>query len=74
MGTVTNQILAILFVVISTAATFLMFYLWGFPFDKEKLRSTAPRGLMLLHRLLGYGYLAIYVYLMWQMLPRMWSY
>jgi len=42
MGTVTNQILAILFVVISTAATFLMFYLWGFPFDKEKLRSTAP--------------------------------
>ena len=29
---------------------------------------------MLLHRLLGYGYLAIYVYLMWQMLPRMWSY
>jgi mono/diheme cytochrome c family protein len=74
MDTATNQILAILFVVISTAATFLMFYLWGFPYDKEKRKSEAPPHLMLLHRLLGYVYLAIYVYLMWQMLPRMWSY
>jgi mono/diheme cytochrome c family protein len=74
MDTVTNQILAILFVVISTAATFLMFHLWGFTFDKAKLKSEAPPRLMLLHRLLGYGYLVIYVLLMWQMLPRILSY
>lgn len=69
-----NQMFAILFVALATAATFLMYYLWGFPFDKEKLRSTAPRPLLILHRALGYLYLAIYLAMMWQMVPRMWSY
>ena len=74
MGLIGNQAFAIAFVVLATAATFLMYYLWGFPFDKEKLRSSAPRPLMLLHRGLGYLYLIIYVFMMWQMVPRMWSY
>lgn len=74
MGTLSNQTLGVLFLATSTASTVLMYYLWGFPFDKERLKSEAPRSLMLLHRMLGYVYVAIYIYLMWQMVPRMWSY
>jgi mono/diheme cytochrome c family protein len=70
----TNQILALLFVVVGTVATLLMYHLWGFPFDKETLRSEAPPRRLLLHRLLGYAYLALYIALMWNMVPRMWSY
>jgi hypothetical protein len=51
-----------------------MYYLWGFPFDHDKLKSSAPPRLMLLHRILGYGYAAIYVILMTQMVPRLWQY
>ena len=69
-----NQVFAIVFVVLATAATFLMYYLWGFPFNKEKLQSEAPRPLLILHRVLGYLYVAIYLYMMWQMVPRMWTY
>ena len=74
MDTFGNAILGLVFLLLSAASTFLMFYLWGFPFDHEKLKSTAPPRLMLLHRLIGYTYAAIYIYLMAQMLPRLWSY
>ena len=74
MGPLTNELLGILFVALAVASTFLMFHLWGFPFDKQKLKSEAPRPLMLTHRVLGYLYLVIYVYLMIQMVPRLWTY
>ncbi len=74
MGPVINQLFGLAFVFVAAASTVLMFYLWGFPFDKEGLRSNAPRGLMRLHRWLGYAFLAIYLVLMWQMVPRMWRY
>ncbi|MBI3195845.1 MAG: hypothetical protein HYZ34_15460 [Ignavibacteriae bacterium] len=74
MDTLGNAILGLVFLAFSAASTFLMFYLWGFPFDHEKLKSTAPTRLMLLHRFIGYTYAAIYLYLMAQMLPRLWSY
>ncbi len=74
MELIGNQILGVVFVVISAASTFLMFHLWGFPFDKEKLRSSAPPSLMRLHRVLGYVYLIIYLVLMWHMVPRLWTY
>ena len=51
-----------------------MYKLWGYPFDHEKLRSTAPPKLMLIHRLIGYTYAAIYILLMTQMMPRLWMY
>jgi len=74
MDTLGNAILGMLFLLLSASGTFLMFKLWGYPFDHEKLKSSAPPKLMLLHRLIGYAYAAIYVYLMTQMLPRLWSY
>jgi len=63
-----------MFLSLGTGATFLMFKLWGYPFDHEKLKSAAPPRLMLLHRLIGYAYIGIYLYLMIQMVPRLWSY
>ena len=74
MGTMENTILGIAFWVIGLANTLLMFKLWGYPFDHERLASSAPRSLMLLHRGLGYVFLAIYIYLMVQMVPRLWAY
>ncbi|TWU28407.1 hypothetical protein [Bythopirellula polymerisocia] len=69
-----NSILGVAFLVVGTGATFLMYHLWGYPFDKEKLRSSAPRWLTNVHRALGYIYLSIYVVLMVQMVPRVWQY
>src|SRR5579862_8560278 len=74
MSALTNTILGLVFLVAGIAATFLMYHLWGYPFDHEKLKSSAPPRLMLLHRALGYVYVAIYVLLMTQMVPRLWRY
>ncbi|TAK67112.1 MAG: hypothetical protein EPO24_00885 [Bacteroidetes bacterium] len=74
MDTLGNAILGIVFLALSAAGTFLMFHLWGYPFDHAKLKSSAPPRLMLLHRFIGYAYGVIYVYMMMQMVPRLWSY
>ncbi len=63
MGTLGNVVLGLAFWVVGFANTLLMFKLWGYPFDHEKMASAAPRPLMLLHRALGYVFLGIYVYL-----------
>lgn len=69
-----NTVLGIVFLVSGAAATFLMYHLWGYPYDKEKHESSAPQSLVFIHRFLGYIYIGIYVYLMIQMVPRMWMY
>ncbi len=74
MGTLENTILGVAFWAIGLVNTLLMFKLWGYSFDHERLVSSAPRSLMLLHRALGYVFVAIYVVLMLQMVPRLWSY
>ena len=74
MDTFGNAILGLVFLLLSAAGTFLMFHLWKYPFDHEKLRSSAPRGPVRLHHFIGYGYAIIYIYLMTQMLPRLWTY
>jgi cytochrome c5 len=66
--------LGILFVVIGFAAMFLMYHLWGYPFDKLTKTSSAPKWAMLFHRVLGYAFLVIYILLMWKMVPRLWQY
>ena len=53
MGTLENTFLGIAFWVVGLANILLMFKLWGYPFDHERLVSSAPRSLMLLHRVLG---------------------
>lgn len=74
MGTLGNAILGLIFWILGVANILLMFKLWGYPFDHERMLSAAPRPLMLLHRAIGYAFLAIYLYLMSQMVPRMWQY
>ena len=74
MSSVVNVCLAVMFVVLAFAATFLMYHLWGYPFNAKEHRSTAPAWAMRLHRLMGWAFVAIYIYLMIQMVPRMWTY
>src|SRR5438270_764603 len=74
MNVVTSAILGLIFLGLSIASTFLMYYLWGFPFDRATHKSEAPRGLMRLHRAIGYTYGLLYLVMMAQMAPRMWQY
>ncbi len=74
MGASANAIFGVVFLLLALFLTFLMYYLWGFEFDKKKQVSSAPKPLMTLHRVLGYVFVAIYVFLMWDMVPRLWSY
>lgn len=69
-----NTLFGTAFILLALFLTFLMFYLWKFPFDHDKHQSSAPRSLMNTHRLFGYVYVGIYIYLMWDMVPRLWSY
>jgi mono/diheme cytochrome c family protein len=66
--------LGLLFLLTAFAAVFLMFHLWGYPFDKATRTSAAPPSLMRLHRVLGWSYAIIYVVMMWEMVPRLWEY
>ena len=74
MSTSTSAILGLIFLGLANASVFLMFKLWGYPFDKETHKSEAPPALMLLHRLIGYAYAILYVFMMWHMVPRLWNY
>jgi hypothetical protein len=64
----------IVFLLLGFAATFLMYHLWGYPFDKATRTSGAPRWAMYLHRILGYMFAAVYVLIMMHMVPRLWEY
>ncbi len=74
MSTSTSAILGLIFLGLANASVFLMFKLWGYPFDKETHKSEAPRSLVLLHRCLGYAYAILYIFMMWHMIPRLWNY
>src|SRR5688572_23680179 len=74
MSTGANAVLGISFAVVGLAAMFLMYHLWGYPFDKATRTSAAPRWAMRLHRVLGWLFVLIYVVLMIQMVPRLWRY
>lgn len=72
--TLLNSALGVLFVLIALVLTFLMFRAWRYPFDHQRLKSAAPVWMIRLHRVLGVAYVLIYVYLMWEMIPRLWDY
>ena len=74
MNIVSNAVLGLVFLGLGIAVTFLMFYLWGFPFDKATRKSEAPKSLMRVHRVLGYAYLLVYIIMMVRMVPRIWQY
>lgn len=66
--------LGVAFVVLGFGAMFLMYHLWGYPYDKATRTSAAPRWAMYLHRVLGYLFALVYVLLMIEMVPRLWQY
>jgi cytochrome c5 len=74
METWLNVLLGLTFLALGVTNMLLMFRLWGYPFDHTTNKSTAPPRLMRIHRLTGYAFLAIYIFLMTQMLPRIWHY
>ena len=74
MNAAINSVLGTLFLILAFATVFLMYRLWGYPFDKLARKSAAPPGLMRLHRVMGVAYLLIYIVLMTQMVPRLWTY
>lgn len=74
MSSSLSAIFGLVFLGLANASVFLMFKLWGYPFDKETRKSEAPRPLMLLHRFLGYAYALLYIFMMWYMVPRLWNY
>lgn len=69
-----TALLGVVFVVVGLAAMFLMYHLWGYPFDKATRTSSAPRWAMWTHRLLGYLFALIYIVMMVKMVPRLWEY
>ncbi len=74
MGAIGNQVLGLIFLAVAVLQVVIGFYAWGYPYDHEIYRSKAPKPIVWTHRLLGYFYIAIYIYLMSQMVPRMWTY
>ena len=74
MSTGTSTILGLVFLGLGNASVFLMYKLWGYPFDHETRTSAAPKSLMFIHRAIGYAYLILYIFMMWYMVPRLWNY
>ncbi len=74
MSIATSAILGIIFLGLGNASVFLMYKLWGYPFDHETRTSAAPKSLMFVHRAIGYAYLILYIFMMWHMVPRLWNY
>ena len=74
MSTATSTIFGLVFLVLGNASVFLMYKLWGYPFDHETRTSEAPKSLMFVHRAIGYAYLILYIFMMWHMVPRLWNY
>ncbi|MBL4636695.1 MAG: cytochrome c [Kofleriaceae bacterium] len=70
----TTSLLGIVFLGLSFAATFLMFHLWGYEYDEVNKKSSAPQWKMNIHRGIGFAYVAIYIIMMTEMVPRLWEY
>ena len=67
--------LGIAFVLLAIAAVLLQAWLWNPKYwDPIAKKSHAPPFWMKVHRGVGYAYAAIYVVMMWHMVPRFWNY
>ena len=80
MSTTGSMWLGIAVVALGVAATVLQAWLWRFPMVPDpggpdpNGRSTAPRGWTHVHRAMGVAFVAIYVVMMVEMVPRLWEY
>jgi cytochrome c5 len=70
-----NTIFGLLFVVLAIVAVLLQAWLWGPKFwDDIGKKTRAPKAWLWVHRVVGYAFAIIYVFMMWQMVPRLWHY
>jgi mono/diheme cytochrome c family protein len=69
-----TAVLGVVFLALGLLATYLMFHLWGYPYDSERRRSSAPQWKMNIHRVVGAGYILVYIVMMAEMVPRLWTY
>ncbi len=75
MSTTLSMWLGIAFLALAIIAVLLQAWLWGPKFwNEERKKTEAPKFWLRMHALAGYGYGAIYVVMMWNMLPRLWEY
>jgi hypothetical protein len=75
MSTTLSTWLGIAFLVLAISSVILQAWLWGPQYwDSVNKRSLAPLRWVRVHRTIGYTYAAIYVFMMWQMVPRLWQY
>lgn len=80
MSATISMWLGIAFLGLAVVATLLQAWLWSFPMAPDpggpdpNGRSTAPRSWTHVHRAMGLAYLAIYVAMMVEMVPRLWEY
>ncbi len=75
MSSIVSMWLGVLFLFLAIAAVLLQAWLWGPKFWNEKEGKTeAPRLWLTVHALAGYGYTAVYIVMMWNMVPRLWEY
>jgi hypothetical protein len=74
MSAAVNAVLGILFLGLAVLSTLLMFRFWGYPYDEKNRKSSCPQWKMNIHRGVGYAYALVYIVLMSQMVPRMWTY
>lgn len=72
----TNAALGVAFLVLGFAATLLQLWLWTFPMVPDPGgpdphgKTSAPPFWRMVHRVLGYGFVLIYIALMARMIPR----
>ncbi|MEM0984499.1 MAG: hypothetical protein AAGI17_11185 [Planctomycetota bacterium] len=69
-----TAVLGVVFLALALAATYLMFHLWGYPYDAERRKSSAPQWKMNIHRGIGAAYIVVYLVMMAAMVPRLWTY
>jgi mono/diheme cytochrome c family protein len=74
MDTFISAVLGLVFLTLGFAAVFLMFRIWGYPFDEQKHESTAPKIMVLTHRVVGICYVLLYLLMMYHMVPRLFLY
>jgi cytochrome c5 len=75
VSTTVNTIFGLLFLVLAIVAVLLQAWLWGPQFwDDVGKKTRAPRAWLRVHRAVGYAFAIIYVFMMWQMVPRLWHY
>ena len=79
-GVGVNVVLGFAFLTVGLFASILQYWLWTFPMVPDPTGvdpngiTTAPRFWRFTHRVLGYLFVAFYLILMVQMVPRIWQY